>query len=129
MISHESDELKSLELQKEDLKKKEIELLIEEKKLLEVSSRQQWLYFSVAYLDIAECGCDNLLNKADKGMLDKFIVIPVIYNVKHALEIILKYLTKIGEKENYERIHNLKKLFLTVKVGIDKAIRKRKDRL
>lgn len=83
------------------------DLINAKKRLYSSSSLASWMGFSLAYLDLANQGCKKMLLSKDS---DKFLTIPVVYNIKHALEGIVKFFTKLL-KNDYDQGHDLRKLF------------------
>ncbi len=78
-----------------------------------------WLYFSQSYLQMAKLACQEIIepkhNKRDGvksfwSYYPKDLIIPILYNVKHGIEIFVKTISLIIDEE-YDEGHNIKELF------------------
>ena len=121
---------KKIEKLDTEIERKRVSIMKRDKNLIKRISELNWILFSSSYLDIAECGCDKFLEKErgkNENYFDKFIVISIVFNIKHALEVIIKFFTKISVKENYKPNHNLDELFKEFK-NVEKKITKEKDK-
>lgn len=81
----------------------------ERRKLKEKS----WYVFVTAYLEFTKKGCECLLKLKKLSTKDKYVVIGIIYNLKHGLEIILKAVSRSINKnlDSSDTHHDIKKLF------------------
>ncbi|MCD6085427.1 hypothetical protein J7J41_00320 [bacterium] len=65
-----------------------------------------WSFFAPAYLEISRLGCMSLLKKKKFKDSDKFLLLPIVYNLRHALEIMMKsFIQKFDS--NYSKTHNI----------------------
>jgi len=85
-----------------------------------------WSFFALAYLEVSHLGCMSLLKKKKFKDSDKFLLLPIVYNLRHALETMMKsFFKELGL--DYEKIHNIRKLYKELK---SKKVRKKiKERL
>jgi len=97
---------------------------------LEVKNKTQekgWYIFVDSYLRLAEIGCKQLQSKESKFTTNKkYIIISIVYNLKHSLEIILKAFARTLAKDTdkSDQIHNTKRLFKEFKKRITKKNKK-----
>ncbi|QQR83040.1 hypothetical protein IPJ72_04435 [Candidatus Peregrinibacteria bacterium] len=92
----------------------------------------EWYEFIDSFLDIVELSCKEILEpkhtiKFTKNIEIKYgnhLKIAIIYNLKHAIELIIKtFIQEVkGELDKKDRIHNLDKLFN--KFNSQKSIKK-----
>ncbi len=83
------------------------------KKALNQQSKYEWIWYVLGYLSIARISLEKLKNdqypKKDPGeklaYYDKFVLLAVIWNIKHALELIIKHLGLMVDK-TYLQSHN-----------------------
>jgi hypothetical protein len=98
------------------------------KKSLQHAPRHHWFIFALSYLYLAHVGISELLNekyirKSNFQHLffyeKKRLIIPILWNLKHALDLTLKAL-EIRLSEDYSWGHNLKDLHekLTQKMNL-----------
>ena len=124
---------KELDLLDLKIEKMRISIMKKDRNLIKRTSELNWFLFSSSYLDIAECGCDKFLDLEEKicekneNYINRFIIISIVFNIKHALEIIIKFFTKISVKESYKPNHNLNELFKEFK-KVEKKITTEKDK-
>src|SRR3989339_608373 len=96
------------------------------------SKHDDWVSFSQSYLQLARLGCDEILkskhgkkgfrNRAKFRIHAQDIFIPILFNIKHGIEIFTKSLklTLVGELSGNDLKHNISELFLLLKVEIKK---------
>jgi hypothetical protein len=72
---------------------------------------KDWYIFVSSYLKIAENSCKLLEKRLTQE--GKFIIIAIVYNLKHALENIIKAFNRTINKDidKSDQIHDIKKLF------------------
>jgi len=87
-----------------------------------------WIYFSQSYLQIAKLACQELIgpkhNKRDNDNTFweyhiEDLIIPIIYNTKHGIEIFIKTISLIIDNK-YDEGHDIHKLFYGLKQKIKK---------
>ena len=91
------------------------------------NNKDAWLYFSQSYLQIAKLACQELIeskhNKHDDNIFWEYhiedLIIPIIYNAKHGIEIFIKTINLIIDNK-YDEGHNIHKLFDGLKQKIEK---------
>jgi len=94
-----------------------------------------WYIFVNSYLMFSKIGCEQLQSKKKRLTTNKkYIVIAIIYNLKHSLEIILKAFTRTLNKDidKSDQIHDIEKLFSSFKKKIpkkDKTLNRQVDNL
>jgi hypothetical protein len=96
-----------------------------EKNLISEFSQTNWFIYSVVYLDLADAGCVRWLTQKDKN---NWLVIPIVYNVKHAMEITLKAFKRISSDEDVDKSHDLLKLFKNLKSVLKNKIKNKDNR-
>ena len=92
------------------------------------NNKDAWLYFSQSYLQIAKLACQELIeskhNKHDDNIFWEYhiedLIIPIIYNAKHGIEIFIKTINLIIDNK-YDEGHNIHKLFDGLKQKIEKT--------
>lgn len=103
-----------------------------------ITYREDWTIFSLGYLNLAELSCLEIIEKkyqytANHG---KIIYIPIIFNIRHAIEIFIKtFSIKFLKKDfldNTDHTHDIQELFLKFREKISKkrlqeSIKKWKD--
>jgi len=91
-------------------------------------SEKGWYVFVNSYLGLARIGCQKLQGRLSKE--NKVIVVSIIYNFKHALEILIKALQKTlkKEKEDIEKTHDIDKLFKELNLKVKKEIKQKKPK-
>lgn len=57
---------------------------------------KDWYMFAVSYFKLAETGCNQFLQGESLASENKYIVIAIIFNLKHGIEVILKTLIKVS---------------------------------
>jgi predicted DNA-binding protein (UPF0251 family) len=74
--------------------------------------QENWYIFSKSFLNLAELGCKELLSREELSAQDLELLIPIIYTIRHSIEIILKTLSVLLGDENtkVERIHKVDEL-------------------
>ncbi|MCX6731561.1 MAG: hypothetical protein NTX55_01060 [Candidatus Parcubacteria bacterium] len=91
-------------------------------------NNDDWLFFSQSYLQIAKLACQELIepkhNKRDNdNTFWKYcvedLIIPIIYNTKHGIEIFIKTINLIINNK-YDEGHDIHKLFDGLKQKIEK---------
>jgi len=101
-----------------------------EKDLRKSSDSLNWFLFAWGYLEIAESGCDKFLEKdkgdEDKEFLNSTIIISIVFNIKHALEIVIKSFNKTING-NFDKTHNINNLFKSFENKILSKIKDPKD--
>ena len=98
-------------------KKGSTDFLEESQKIKEKS----WYVFFSAYIRLADNGCDYLIDNGLSGE-NKYIIVGIIYNLKHSLEVLVKSLLKNFDnrskkdmEKDIERTHVTKDLFEKLK--------------
>lgn len=90
--------------------------------------KDDWIIFSQSYLQIAKLACQELIEpKHNKRHNDSTfwkyhiedLIIPIIYNIKHGIEIFIKTIGLIVDNK-YEEGHDIHKLFDGLKQKIEK---------
>lgn len=75
-----------------------------------------WYMFTFSFLTLASMGCDNLLsNKVDPW--DRGMVISIIFNLKHSLEVVLKTISN-HLNESFDPGHDVQDLVSKLKKRI-----------
>jgi hypothetical protein len=94
----------------------------------------EWLYFSQSYLSFAKLGCQELLTPGHSKFnsnnrfyySERDILIPILFNVKHGIEIFIKTLC-IFLYGNYNGdSHDIKSLFLELEQKIRESFQSNK---
>ena len=88
------------------------------------NNKNNWLYFSQSYLQIAKLACQELIHPKHNKRSDvksfwqyhtEELIIPIFYNIKHGIEIFIKTLILIIDNKNNpdkpDAIHDIYKLF------------------
>lgn len=92
------------------------------------NNENNWLYFSQSYLQIAKISCCELINSKhnkqneNKGFWTYHIedlIIPIIYNIKHGIEVFIKTISFIIDKQ-HDNGHDIYGLFKKLKKKIQK---------
>jgi len=76
----------------------------------DISKIKGWITFVDSYLKISDQGINYYLQIKQKSNNDKYILIPIVYNLKHSLELILKTLEKLQSNKGNSCVtksHNL----------------------
>ncbi|MBA4321168.1 MAG: hypothetical protein C0412_22490, partial [Flavobacterium sp.] len=87
---------------------------------------KSWYIFVLSFLSNAKNGCDFLINAKRLDDNNKYLLISVIYNFKHGLEVFVKTFSRfLSEKmDKSDHFHDTKVLFETFKKQL-KAINKK----
>jgi len=86
---------------------------------------RSWYIFVLAYIGLADSGCDHLID-IRLSENNKYIVVGIIYNLKHSLEILVKSIGKsFNIESDTEKTHNTKELFR--KLLASKTLKNMKD--
>lgn len=99
-----------------------------------MEKKYEYLFFARSYLILAWLGIDEvekaMLGKSKNPLLEivpdwvyenNYLLVPVFFNIKHSLEIFLKSTAKfVKESEDFEKHHDIKKLFGSLKKTIGK---------
>ena len=98
----------------------------------DVENKYSWLTFAQSYLTIANAACENVLTGSKNSLTDPMnfeyraaeLFIPVVFNIKHGVEVFIKTLAFII-KDKYSRDvrHDIKSLFSTLKSIIPKDLK------
>jgi hypothetical protein len=102
-----------------------------EKNFKKIDKNFDYIYFSRAYLIIAYSGIENREKNtlAENEELiyeisheNNYIIAPILYNIKHAIELFIKAISKIFElnDKDFENKHDLKILFSKIKIKLNK---------
>lgn len=85
-----------------------------------IKREKDWYIFVNSYLKIAEIGCKSLEKRLSQE--GKFTAVSIIYNLKHALENILKAFRRtLNEKtDKDDQIHDIKILFKRFEESVKK---------
>lgn len=72
-----------------------------------------WFIFFYSFLSLASYGCDKLLESKKFNSNCKYIIVGVVFNVKHSLEVLLKAFTRQinPDIDKSDRGHDLYKLY------------------
>jgi hypothetical protein len=89
------------------------------------NNKYDWLFFSQSYLNIARLACEELIEKkhGKLGLRSRWeyhleeLIVPILYNVKHGIEIFIKTISIIIDGKHDEG-HNIKELFEKLKEKI-----------
>ncbi|MEA3248735.1 MAG: hypothetical protein U9Q03_00055 [Patescibacteria group bacterium] len=99
------------------------------KNFKEAGDYKLWVDWTHQYLYLARLGCQVALDnkpkyfRDDRGIMKygpESLCIPIIFNFKHGIELSLKALSIIvDKKKEYERGHDISKLFTTLKSHLE----------
>jgi len=115
--------------------KKGLTKIVDVSEIEHKTQEKEWYVFVNSYLRLSKIGCEQLQSKKKKLTINKkYIVIAIIYNLKHSLEIILKAFSRTLNRDidKGDQIHDIKKLFTSFKKKIkknDKKLNKQVDSL
>lgn len=91
---------------------------------------KDWFLFLGSFLNIAKCGCESSLGSRKFDLESKSIIVGVIFNIKHSLEILLKAINRKNNKkiDKSDYGHDLLRLmdFVSVK-NINSAEKNKKE--
>ena len=97
----------------------------------------EWLFYAMSFLGLAKIGCKELIDQKyrDRKPLtenllydteSRFLLIAIFFNVKHALELFIKGLGVIIDR-NYRNIHNLNDLLKDLEIKVKELFKNKKD--
>jgi len=67
-----------------------------------INYHQDWLFWGLNYLEIADLGCKEIINYNSNDKI-KILYIPIIFNIKHGFEILIKTLIFVSEKRCFNK--------------------------
>lgn len=96
-----------------------------------INNKSDWAIFALGYLNLSKLACLEIINNKYNGLsddLDDFsvasIYIPILFNIKHGIEILLKnFSINFLKKENIDQSdysHDIEEIFLNFKSKIGK---------
>jgi HEPN domain-containing protein len=109
--------------------------------MMKKADKYDWLEFAQSFLLLAKLACQELEDAREKkhSKITRFdppemnfsyqhtdLFVPIVFNVKHGLEVFVKTL-KIISTKNYKEGHDLKDLFSNLKDSLPKKIKPIKD--
>jgi len=123
----------------EDLTRKYVQLTDKELYLIKQCYYLNCIVYAIGYLKLALVGCEELIkikqsensarNESTENIRKGWIIIPILYNIQHSLEIMVKffsqYLLEDVNITKIEKSHDFKDLFDKLRKGIqNKNIKK-----
>ncbi len=93
-------------------------------KKLRIHNKDEWEYFADAYLELAVIGFEKVQKLNSENFIDKFLIIPSLFNFKHGIEIMLKTLSiRFLNKSHLDRsdlTHDIHEIFVQFKARVKK---------
>lgn len=97
-------------------------------KNIRIKNKEEWADFTLSYLHIAELALREIIDKKfnNENFGSDKIYIPTLYNIKHAIEIFLKFFTiEFLDKENLDNSdysHDIEVIFTKLKRNIPNSV-------